>query len=80
MSFAKKISKTTSKNLSGKKYSQNFIDYAKKFATDTLKTTSGKSTQKTTETTCGLIGNKIADKIKLFHEVIQRLIHKQVKN
>ena len=79
MSFAKKISKTTSKNLSGK-YSQNFIDYAKKFATDTLKTTSGKSTQKTTETTCGLIGNRIADKIKLLHEVIQRLIHKQMKN
>ena len=75
----KKIRKTASKNLSGK-YSQKFIDHAKKFATDTLKTTSGKSTQKTTETTCGLIGNRIADKIKLLHEVIQRLIHKQMKN
>ena len=45
------------------KYSQNFIDTAKKSATDAIKTASKRAIQKTAEETGDLIGNKIADKI-----------------
>ena len=45
------------------KYSQNFADTAKKFATDAIKTASKIAIQKTAEATGDLIGNKIADKI-----------------
>ena len=42
---------------------QKLLDYAKKSATDALKTSSKRVTQKTAETTGDLIGNKIANKI-----------------
>ena len=58
--MGKNIGKHISKNLSGK-YSQKRLDYAKKFATGGLKTTS-KYNLKNVEKTGDLIGNKIADK------------------
>ena len=45
------------------KYSQKFVDAAKKSATDAIKTASKKAIQKTAETTGDLVGNKVADKI-----------------
>ena len=56
------IGKNISKNLSGK-YSQIFLDHAKKSGTDALKTTSKRVIQKTAEVTGDLISNKIADGI-----------------
>ena len=44
----------------GSKYSQKSLDHAKQSATDALKTTSKRVIQKTSETACDLIGNKIA--------------------
>ena len=49
-----------SKNLSCK-YSKKLLDSAKKSATDTIKTTSKRVIQKTTEATGDLISNKMAD-------------------
>ena len=43
------------------KYGQKFLDITKMSATDDLKTSSKKMIQKAAETTCGLVGNKIAD-------------------
>ena len=48
---------------SSNKYSQKLLDSAKKSTTDAIKTVSKRAIQKTAETTGGLIGNKIADKI-----------------
>ena len=45
LSFAKNIGKNVSKNWSGK-YSQKLLDYAKKSATDALKTSSKRAIQK----------------------------------
>ena len=45
------------------KYSQKCLDHAKHSATDTLRTASKGTIQKTAETTGDLIGNKIAVKI-----------------
>ena len=45
------------------KYGKKLVDTAKKSATDALKTTSRRAIQKTAETTGGLVGTKIADKI-----------------
>ena len=50
------------KNLSSK-YGQKLLNSGKKSAADAIKTTSKRAIQKTAETTCNLIGNKIADKI-----------------
>ena len=51
------------KNLSSK-YGQKHLDSAKKKSTtDAIKTASKRWIQKIAETTCDLIGNKIADKI-----------------
>ena len=65
MSFAQNmgtnIGKNISKNLSGK-YSQKLHDYAKKSATDALKSSSKRVIQITAEATGDLIGNKISDK------------------
>ena len=58
LSFAKNIGK----NLSNK-YSQKFIDTAKKSATDAIKTASQQAIQKIAEATVDLVGYKIADKI-----------------
>ena len=50
------------KNMTNK-YSQKFVDTAKKSATDAIKTSSKRAIQKTAEATGDLIGKKIADKI-----------------
>ena len=66
LSFARNIgthAAKTTKNMSNK-YSQKFVDTAKKSATDAIKTASKRAIQKTAEATGDLIGNKIADKIK----------------
>ena len=66
LSFAKNmgknISKNISKNLRGK-YSQKLLNYAKKSATEALKTSPERVIQKTAEATGDLIRNEIADKI-----------------
>ena len=49
------------KNLSNK-YSQKFLDSAKKSTTDAIKADSKRAIQKTAEATGDLSGNKIADK------------------
>ena len=58
LSFAKNMGKELSN-----KYSQKYLDNAKKSTTDTIKTASKREIQKTAEATGNLIGNKIADKI-----------------
>ena len=58
MSFAKDMGK----NLSSK-YGQKLLDSAKLSITDARKTALKKAIQKTVETPCDLIGNKISDKI-----------------
>ena len=66
LSFAKNRGKNSckniSKNLNGK-FSQKLLGYAKKSATDPLKTTSKIVIQKTAEAICDLIGNGIANSI-----------------
>ena len=65
LSFARNIGTHTtkvSKNMSNK-YGQKFVDTAKKFAADAIKTASKRAIQKTAEATGDLVGNKIADKI-----------------
>ena len=57
-SFAKSMGKSLSN-----KYGQELLDSAKKSTTDTIKTASKRTIQKTAEATGDLIGNKIADKI-----------------
>ena len=47
-----------------KKYSKKLLDRAKQSATDAFKTATKRAIQKTAESTDGLIGNKIASKIK----------------
>ena len=58
LSFAKNIGKNFSN-----KYSQKFIDSAKKSTTVEIKTASKRAIQKPPEATVDLIGSKIADKI-----------------
>ena len=58
LSFAKNIDL----NLNNK-YSQKFLDSARKSTTDAIKTASKKAINKTAEGTADLTGNKIADKI-----------------
>ena len=48
--MGKKIGKNISRNLSGK-YGHKFLDHAKKYATDGLKTTSKRVIQKTAKVT-----------------------------
>ena len=65
MSFAKNIgihATKVAKNMSNK-YSQKFVDSAKKFTTNAIKNASKRAIQKTVETTGDLMGNNIADKI-----------------
>ena len=54
MSFARSMSN---------KYGKNFVDTAKKSATDAIKTASRRAIQKTAEATGDLVGNKTADNI-----------------
>ena len=56
------FTKSMGKNLSNK-YSQNFLDRAKNFTKDAIKTSSKRAIQKTTEATGDFIDNKIADEI-----------------
>ena len=66
LSFAKNMGRNIGKNISKKlssKYSQKLLDHAKQSDTEALKTASKRAIQKTSEGTCDLIGNEIADKI-----------------
>ena len=58
LSFAKNMGKRLTN-----KYSQKFLDSAKKSTTDAIKTTSKRAIQKTDEATRDVIVNQIADKI-----------------
>ena len=60
--MCKNMGKNISKSLSGKQ-SQKRLDHAKQSAIDTLKISSKRLIQKTAETICDLIGNKIGNKI-----------------
>ena len=55
LSFAKNMAKSLSN-----KYGQKIFDSANRSKTDAIKTASKRATQKTTEATGDLIGNKIA--------------------
>ena len=64
LSFAKNMDRSIGKNISknwSSKYSQKRLDHAKQSATDVIKTTPKRETQKTAKTTRDLIGNKISD-------------------
>ena len=54
--MSKNIGKNITKNFRGK-HSQKILDYAKKVATDALKTSSERAVQKTAEEIDDLIGN-----------------------
>ena len=58
MVFAKNMCKNKSKVLSFK-YSQKLLDHTKQSATDALKTSSKRVSQKTAEATCDLTGNEL---------------------
>ena len=65
LSFARNIGTHATKvpkNMSNK-YSQKFVDTAKKSVTDAIKTASKRTIEKTAEATGDLVSNKIADKI-----------------
>ena len=59
---------------------QKLLDYTKKSATDTLITASKRATQNTAKATGDLIGNKIAKIAKNSTQIINILIHNQMKN
>ena len=61
--MGRSIGENIGKNLSGN-YSQKLLDHAEQSATDAFKTTSKRAIQKVAEATGGLIGNKIADRIR----------------
>ena len=71
MSFAKNMSN---------KYSQKLLDSAKKSTTDVIETASKRAIQKTSETTGGLIGNKVADKITSVSKKSPKELHSQNEN
>ena len=66
MSFAKNMNK---------KYSQKILDTTRKSTTDALKTASKRPVQKTAESTCDLISNKIADKITSISKIFSNELH-----
>ena len=61
------------KDLSNK-YGQRLFDNTNKSATDAIKTTSKRATQKAAKTTGDLIGNKIADKNQVFQNLQKNVI------
>ena len=71
--MGKNISKTKSKNLSGKN-SQKLLDHVKQSGTDILKTASKRAIPKTASS--GLIGIKIADRITKSQKYPNRIIQK----
>ena len=60
--MGKNIGKNIIKNVSGT-WSQEFLDHAKKYATDPLKISSRGVNQKTAEATGNLVSNKIAEAV-----------------
>ena len=64
------------KNLRNK-YSQKLLDTAKKSTTDTIKTDSKRTIQKTEEAAGDLFGNTIADKITNISKKSSRELHSQ---
>ena len=77
--MVKSIGKNISKNLSGK-YSQKFLDDAKQFAADALKSRWKKVIQKTVKATGDLIDNEIDDKITKVSKTSQQNNSKAVTN
>ena len=80
LSFAKNVAKNIDKNISkniSSQYSKKRLDHAKQSATDALKTASKRAIQ---ETTGGLIGNKIADKITKISKTSQHNNSETVTN
>ena len=71
------IGKNLSQNVRGK-YSQKCLDLIKISVRGALKFTSKRLIQKTTEGTCGLIGNEIADKITKVSKTSQKYNSKTV--
>ena len=69
--ICKNIGKNTSKNLSSK-YSQKLLDLTNQYATDALRTSPKRVIQKTTKETSDLIGNKIANKIRVVSQNSQQ--------
>ena len=67
----KSVSKNMSINLSGK-YGEKLLDHAKQPATDAFKTASKRAIQKKAESTCSLIGIKIANKIIIVSKKLQQ--------
>ena len=62
------------------KYSQKLLDHAKESATDALKTSSKRVTQKTAEATGDLIDNKVANKITGISKNPQQYNSKTITN
>ena len=57
----------------GGKYSQKLLDHAKRFATDSCKTSSKRVIEKTAEATGDFIGSKITDTVaKLYDDRITK--------
>ena len=59
---------------------QKLLDHAKQSSTDAFKTASKRAIRKTTEATCDLIGNKIANKITALSKTPQQNNSETVKN
>ena len=74
LSFAKNIGR----NLSNK-YSQKFVDTAKKPATDALQIAGKRAIQKTAEATGDLVGNPIANKITSISKKAWKVNHTQTQ-
>ena len=78
--YGENIGKNISQNLISK-YSQRFLDHAKQYDTDALKTSSKRAIQKTAEAVGDLIANKMLIKLlksqKLHHRIIQLQIKKK---
>ena len=73
LSFAKNIGENVSS-----KYSEKRLDSAKKSATDAIKAAAKRAIQKTAETACDLIGNKIDEVIQIKQKTLN-LIKKSQK-
>ena len=66
LSFTKKLGKNISN-----KYSQKLVGNAKKSATDVIKTASKTAIEKTAEATGDLIGNKIAERLRVYQKNLE---------
>ena len=84
--WVKNIGKNISKNLSGKykpgmlAMCQELLDQAIKICADPLKTSPKRVIQKTAEATGGLIGNKIAKRIKKISKNSKQINSERVTN